>query len=127
MKTTKCTQVWETLIEEGITKFKCATSREAILLGRLLKQRKVEGADILVAYPAVGPNLKRLGMIAAEIAPVPLSVLAESVECVHDIPENLDVYIDINPVSFAWDPCECFFFHVLFVAAGNGPIWDATG
>ena len=51
VKTTKSVEVWEALVDAGVLQFKAATSREALLLGRLL-QRKTggqPGGDILVS------------------------------------------------------------------------------
>ncbi|MEO7313149.1 MAG: hypothetical protein ABIX01_22380 [Chitinophagaceae bacterium] len=41
------------MVEEGITKFKCATIAEAEMLGM------IAAPDVLLAYQPVGPNLAR--------------------------------------------------------------------
>jgi D-threonine aldolase len=54
VKTNKTAEVSRILIEEGVTKFKCATIAEAEMLGMI-------GADdVLLAYQPVGPKVARL-------------------------------------------------------------------
>ena len=53
IKTHKSKEVCELLLQEGITKFKCATIAEAELLG------SCSAPDVLLAYQPVGPKLKR--------------------------------------------------------------------
>src|SRR3989337_1213734 len=53
IKTNKCPQVIQLMLEGGITKFKCATIAEAEILA-------IEGAkDVLLAYQPVGPKARR--------------------------------------------------------------------
>jgi len=95
VKTTKSTRLFKECVDYGVTNFKCATPREAQLLGKTLKDSLGHG-DVLVAYPMIGPNMTKLGEIAKEIAPVKLSVLVEESETIHEIPANLGIFIDVN-------------------------------
>lgn len=60
----------------GITKFKCATIAEAEMCAQ-------EGApDVLVAMPLVGPNARRLCMLAREFSETRFSALVDSEETI---------------------------------------------
>jgi len=96
VKTTKSTVLWRDLVAKGITNFKCATPREALVLGTLLKEETGYG-DVVLAFPLVGPNLTRLQQVAETIAPVKLSVLVESVEDVAAVSDSIDIFADVNP------------------------------
>src|SRR5262245_50844753 len=54
VKTHKLTPLLSIQIEQGITKFKCATIAEAEMLG------EAGAAEVLFAYQPVGPNIHRL-------------------------------------------------------------------
>ena len=54
IKTHKMAELVQMQIEEGISKFKCATIAEAELAAR------AGARDILIAYPILGPNIQRL-------------------------------------------------------------------
>src|SRR5688572_31562514 len=60
VKTTKIPAVMRELALAGVRHFKCATTREAAVLLDTLAQAGAAGGDLLVAYPLVGPALKRL-------------------------------------------------------------------
>jgi D-threonine aldolase len=53
MKTHKTVEITRMLIDRGVVAHKCATLAEAEVLAR------AGAADVLVAYPLVGPNVKR--------------------------------------------------------------------
>ena len=98
LKTTKSSALYELLIQEGLTKFKVATTREARVIANSLKSTGTQGGDVLVAYPLQGPNLTHLESIASEFPDINFSVLVES-ECgVHSIPSSarLSLFVDIN-------------------------------
>ena len=97
VKTTKIPEVWRELFAAGVRQFKCATTREADVLGATLCSQGVKGGDILVAYPHVGPALTQLGRIAARHEAVRYSVLCEDPALLGSIPEALGVFIDLNP------------------------------
>ena len=54
IKTHKLAELVQMQIGEGITKFKCATIAEAEMAAG------AGAKDVLIAYPLVGPNAKRL-------------------------------------------------------------------
>src|ERR687892_664360 len=54
MKTNKLPEVVRMHLEQGITKFKCATIAEAEMIAACL------APDVLLAYQPVGPNGRRL-------------------------------------------------------------------
>lgn len=58
VKTHKMADVVQMSIAEGIAKFKCATIAEAEMVAAS------GGADVLLAYPLVGPNVKRFARLA---------------------------------------------------------------
>ena len=97
VKTTKIPEVWRELLAAGVRQFKCATTREADVLGATLTSEGVEGGDVLVAYPHVGPALTQLGQIAARHERARYSVLCEDPALLESIPESLGVFIDLNP------------------------------
>ncbi len=97
LKTTKTPDVWRELILSGVRNFKCATPREAEVLLALLGDMAVNDADLLAAYPLVGPNLERIAALAADHPATTVSVLSEDSERAERIPEHLGVFVDINP------------------------------
>ena len=58
IKTHKMADIVQMAIAEGITKHKCATVAEAEMVAAS------GGTDVLLAYPLVGPNLKRFARLA---------------------------------------------------------------
>src|SRR6185295_5116044 len=54
LKTHKLAEVVRMQLEEGLTKFKCATIAEAEMAAG------AGAKDVLIAYPIVGPNVNRL-------------------------------------------------------------------
>jgi len=81
----------------GLRHFKCATLREAETLLQVLREEGVEDADLLFAYPLVGPALDRLGTLAREYAGVSLSVLCENPDGIDRIDAELGVFVDLDP------------------------------
>ncbi len=96
VKTTKIPAIWAELTRAGVRHFKCATTREAEQLARVLRNEGVEGGDILVAYPLIGPALARLGSIADEHTETRFSVLSEDAGAVAAIPASVSVFVDVN-------------------------------
>jgi len=94
VKTTKLPVVWRELARAGLTRFKCATTREARVLARTLVDEGVRGADVCVAYPLRGAGLAALGELARERPEVALSVLSE--DAALDVPAELGVFVDVN-------------------------------
>ena len=59
VKTHKTAEIVDMMIKSGITHFKCATITEAEMLG------KCGAAEVLFAYPLVGPNIARFAKICS--------------------------------------------------------------
>ncbi len=97
LKTTKTAAVWRELVAAGVTKFKCATTREAALALRVLRESNVRDGDLLVAYPLVGPARERLAALAHEHAESRVSLLVEAAPDVDAIDRVLDLFVDVNP------------------------------
>ena len=96
VKTAKIPAVLAELARVGVRSFKCATTREALELGRVLEAEGVEG-DVLLAYPLVGPSLERLGQVAEACPTVRYSLLCEDADLVPAIPQNVEIFVDVNP------------------------------
>ena len=71
VKTHKLAEVVRLQLAEGVTRFKCATLAEAGMVAGC------GAADILVAYPPVGPNLRRFLDLMAGFPRTVWSVLAD--------------------------------------------------
>jgi len=97
VKTTKIPEVYAELVNSGVRQFKCATVREAETLMRVVERKGSAAADILLAYPLVGPNLERLGELARSHANSVFSVLCEDPDAVGGIPPELGIFVDVNP------------------------------
>jgi D-serine deaminase-like pyridoxal phosphate-dependent protein len=92
IKTAKLAYTLRMLIKRGVRNFKCATTLELLTACR-------EGAsDVLVAYPVMGANARRVAEIAAEFSHVRISVLAENDPQVRQWQGTpIGIFIDINP------------------------------
>lgn len=97
LKTTKLPEVWAELWALGVREFKCATSREASVLLRTAAERGWAGLDLLVAYAHRGPNLARIAALARAHPAARVSVLSEEAGHAAAVPEELGVYVDVNP------------------------------
>ncbi len=104
LKTAKVDRVVAILFEAGVTRAKCATTREAARAIAVWESRP--GADpglaldLLVAFPHRGGNLRRLAELAREHPRVRLSVLVEDGEHLAEILAQdapLGVFVDVNP------------------------------
>lgn len=92
VKTAKLLSVMRQWAAHGVTHFKCSTSLE------LLTVCEAGGADVLLAYPAVGATARRVRELADQFAAVRVSALVESAEQIdawRDSPVGL--FIDVNP------------------------------
>lgn len=96
VKTAKIPAIYAELVRAGVRAFKCATTREAACVLRVLTDEHVDGGDLLVAYPHVGPALMRIGELAAMFPESRVSVLCEDVRAVDRIPAALGVFVDVN-------------------------------
>jgi D-serine deaminase-like pyridoxal phosphate-dependent protein len=91
IKTAKLGYTIGMMMERGIRNFKCATTLE------LLVACQCGAADVLLAYPSVRANARRVREIAEQFPGVRISVLAENEEQVQQWRgSRLGVFIDIN-------------------------------
>jgi D-serine deaminase-like pyridoxal phosphate-dependent protein len=92
IKTAKMGRTVHMLVERGIRNLKCATTLE------LLVACQHGAADILLAYPSIGANGRRVREIAEQFPHVRISILAENEEQVRQWRgSRLGVFLDINP------------------------------
>ena len=91
IKTAKLAFTLKMLIARGIRNFKCATTLE------LLTACECGAADILLAYPTVGANARRVREIADQFPDIKISVLAENeAQILQWQGSRLGIFIDIN-------------------------------
>jgi D-threonine aldolase len=97
VKTHKTREIVRLEQEAGITKHKCATLAEAEMLA------SCEAADVLIAYPLVGPNTRRLARLMQKYARTLFSVLVDHPQAAEALSEamtaeglKLDVLLDVD-------------------------------
>lgn len=92
IKTSKLEFVMRRLVDHGIVNFKCATTLE------LLTACQAGAKDILIAYPVVGANARRVAEIIDQHPGIRFAVLVEN-EAQIDLwkGRSIDLFIDINP------------------------------
>jgi D-serine deaminase-like pyridoxal phosphate-dependent protein len=92
IKTAKLGYTVRMMVERGIRNFKCATTLE------LLVACRCGAADVLLAYPSIGANARRVREIVELFPRVRISVLAENEEQVRQWRgSRVGVFLDINP------------------------------
>ena len=92
IKTSKLEFVMRRLIDHGIVNFKCATTLE------LITACQAGARDILIAYPVVGANARRVTEIMNSYPRINFSVLVENEVQVDLWPgRSIGIFIDINP------------------------------
>ncbi|MGB6679018.1 MAG: D-TA family PLP-dependent enzyme [Terriglobales bacterium] len=92
IKTAKLAYTLRMLVERGVRNFKCATTLE------LLAACNNGVADVLLAYPVVAANARRVLEIANQFPHVRISVLVENKEQVRQWRgSSVDLFVDINP------------------------------
>lgn len=92
IKTAKLGSTLRVLVGHGVRNFKCATTLE------LLVACQSGAADVLLAYPTMGANARRVREIAAQFPHVRVSVLAEDEEQVQQWRgSRVSIFVDINP------------------------------
>jgi D-serine deaminase-like pyridoxal phosphate-dependent protein len=92
VKTAKSRQIVRRLIAHGVKQFKCATTLE------LLRACEAGASDVLVAYPMVGANARRVLDIAKKHPEVAISVLAENGAQVKEwLGHPAGLFLDVNP------------------------------
>jgi D-serine deaminase-like pyridoxal phosphate-dependent protein len=92
VKTSKLEFVMRKLTEQGVTNVKCATTLE-------LQTAAAAGAtDILVAYPMMGANARRVRELAGQYTDKRISALVENAEQIKAwAGGNISLFIDLNP------------------------------
>ncbi|WP_276483921.1 D-TA family PLP-dependent enzyme [Paraflavitalea pollutisoli] len=97
VKTNKIAEVCREMLEQGVTRFKCATIAEAEMLAL------VQAPDILLAYQPVGPKLQRLLQLIRTYPASHFSCLVDNAQVAAALSAGaaekgivLDVYIDLN-------------------------------
>jgi D-serine deaminase-like pyridoxal phosphate-dependent protein len=92
VKTAKLGYVMRMLSGAGVTSCKCATSLE------LLTAIHSGAKDVLVAYPLMGANARRIREIAQQYPEIAVSVLIENVSQVEGWRgSRVGIFVDINP------------------------------
>lgn len=92
VKTAKLLYVMEMLTERGVTAFKCATSLE------LLMAIRAGAGDVLVAYPHMGANARRIQEISIQNPQVAISVLVDAPSQVDSWRgSRIGIFLDVNP------------------------------
>jgi D-serine deaminase-like pyridoxal phosphate-dependent protein len=92
IKTAKLSAVHRRLIAHGVTRLKCATSLE------LLTACADGATDVLLSFPVIGANARRVRQIAEQYPGVRVAALVESAEQI-DVWRGgrIGVFIDVNP------------------------------
>ncbi len=97
IKTNKCKEATQLMMEAGINKFKCATIAEAEMLGIC------QAADVLLAYQPVGPKLQRFISLIKKFPATKFSCLTDNITTAGKLSEEfiknklvVPVYIDLN-------------------------------
>jgi D-serine deaminase-like pyridoxal phosphate-dependent protein len=92
VKTAKLASTMRRLVERGVENFKCATSLE------LLTAARAGARDVLVAYPLVGANARRVRQLAGEPRDVRVSVLVDDASQLETWRgSGVGAFLDINP------------------------------
>ncbi len=92
VKTAKLNYTLHMLVDRGVRNFKCATTLE------LLQACSSGAADVLLAYPVMAANARRVREIKNQFPRVLISVLAENEEQVQQWPgTDIGIFLDINP------------------------------
>jgi D-serine deaminase-like pyridoxal phosphate-dependent protein len=92
IKTAKLGYTLRMLLERGVRHFKCATTLE------LLAACQSGAPDVLIAYPVVGANARRVQEIAEQFPRVRISALAENTEQIAQWRgSRVGIFLDINP------------------------------
>ena len=97
VKTNKCKEATQLMMEAGINKFKCATIAEAEMLG-ICKAK-----DVLLAYQPVGPKLQRFIALIKKFPVTKFSCLIDNNATARHLSEDfiknklvVPVYVDLN-------------------------------
>ena len=92
VKTAKLAFTMRQLVARGVTHFKCATTLE------LLVACESGARDVLLAYPVVGANARRVREIANQFMAAHISILVENEEQARQwIGSRVGIFLDLNP------------------------------
>lgn len=97
IKTNKSPDAVRLMMEEGISRFKCATITEAQMLG------EAGARDVLLAYQPSGPKIQRLASVIKQFPKTVFSCLADNASTVQELGKimsqegiTMGVWIDLN-------------------------------
>ena len=97
IKTNKSPDAVKLMMEQGISRFKCATITEAQMLG------EAGAKDVLLAYQPSGPKIKRLASVAKQFPLTSYSCLADNASSILEIEKTFEkegitmgIWIDLN-------------------------------
>lgn len=79
VKTHKTREIAQLLLDAGVRKHKCATIAEAEMLAT------IGAPDVLIAYPLVGPNVKRLADLIRQFPRTTFSTLIDHPEAAREL------------------------------------------
>lgn len=92
IKTAKLNYTLRMLMDRGVRNFKCATTLE------LLQACESGAEDVLVAYPVMAANARRVREISRQHPGVRISVLAENEAQIRQWRDSdIGIFLDINP------------------------------
>ncbi|MEK6303039.1 MAG: alanine racemase [Acidobacteriota bacterium] len=92
VKTAKLAFSMRRLVEAGIANFKCSTSLE------LITACEAGARDVLLAYPVVGANARRIRDLSSQFGSVHVSALVESKQQIDAwAGSRVELFIDVNP------------------------------
>jgi D-serine deaminase-like pyridoxal phosphate-dependent protein len=91
IKTAKLLSVVHRYVESGIQHCKCATTLE------LAVACKAGMRDVLVAYPMVGANARRVQELSAQYPAVTVSVLVDHPAQLREWAPSTGIFLDVNP------------------------------
>ena len=97
MKTHKMPEVIKMHLKQGITKFKCATIAEAEMTA------EAGAAEVLLAYPPVGPNIARLIALIRKFPQTKFAAVTDSEDTVRALSQaasaagiTIETYLDVD-------------------------------
>jgi D-serine deaminase-like pyridoxal phosphate-dependent protein len=92
IKTSKLNYTLRMLMDQGVRNFKCATTLE------LLQACESGAKDVLVAYPVMAANARRVREISSRYPNIRISVLAENEAQIRQWRDSdIGIFLDINP------------------------------
>ena len=97
MKTNKLPEVIRMHLDQGITKFKCATIAEAEMIAAC------QAPDVLMAYQPVGPNVERFVELVKHFPATAFSALADDADTIRELSRaavgagvRLSLFLDLD-------------------------------